>query len=979
MASAQRHRSSDLQDPQRLRIAPGGSFEREGPAGELGKLQESSVFLAGSPAGTLQPLLGRGAETEQLERLQREARKERSGVFVLLGEAGVGKTALLDHAAQTAEGFRVARAAGVEAEMEMPYAALHELCGPMLGGLNELPGPQRKALEVAFGLTSGTPPEPLLVGLAALTLLANESLVQPLLCAVDDAQWLDRASAQALAFVARRFLADRVVLLFAAREPIRELSGLPELVVEGLPDDEARALLALALGGHLDERVLGQIVAEARGNPLALLELPRGLSAHELATGFSTPAAVPVATRIEDSFQRRLDLLDQGPQGARQLLLLAALEPLGESRRVWAAAEHEGIGPEAAAAALDAGLLLDPATLRFRHPLVRSATYRAAGPQERREAHAALARVTDGDRDVDRRAWHLARAATGPDEEIAAHLERAAGRAQERGGVAAAAAFLELAADLTPDIVRRSERLLFAAGAHMLSGATARAQALLKQSLRHLKDPTMRAVAMRIEGACLFAEGRGGETPALLFEAGIALSQTSPMLARESLMEAIEAAMWAGRLTSATTTLDIARAAATVPADDEPSAPSLLLTGYTKRLLESYPAAVAWWRRAIDAFDSELERMPGMQWHGMIWNATGETFDFRAHLAVAQRWVDLAKETGALATLPVALSGLGWCEMLAGRVQAAESLLSEALEISAATGAPAVPGANEILRMGILDWRGDESAVPLGEAVIAEAVGRGQGLGVTIAAYGRTILELGHGRYEQARGYALSIFEEDALYFGTINLGDVIEATVRCGDGEAARRALARLTERAEATRTPWGLGLLARGQALLAEDELAEPFYEESLAQLERSGVVTEYARTQLLYGEWLRRRRRRRDARVQLRAAHDMFQAIGAEAFASRARVELQATGERARLRTPDTRDELTPQERQIASLAAEGQSNADIGAQMFISPHTVAYHLRKVFRKLDINSRSMLAVSMAEPVDLAMAEPLDPVLLT
>jgi len=927
------------------------------------------MFPIDGRAGTLQPLLGRAAESDLLEGLLRDAREERSGVLVLIGEAGVGKSALLDHAAQTAEGFRIARAVGVEAEMEMPYAALHELCGPMLGAIHALPGPQRKALEVAFGLTSGTPPEPLLVGLAALTLLADESRTQPLLCVVDDAQWLDSASAQALAFVARRLLADHVVLLFAAREPTQELRGLPELVIEGLPDDEARALLALAIGAPLDERVLEPIVAQARGNPLALIELPRGLSPHELATGFSTPAAVPIATRIEELFQQRLEHLGQDPNGTRKLLLLTALEPLGDVHRVWAAAEREGIGGEAADAAVDAGLLADAATLRFRHPLVRSATWRAATPQERRDAHAALAIVTDGDRDPDRRAWHLARAATDPDEAIAVDLERAAGRAQERGGVAAAAAFLELAAELTPDEVRRAERLLFAAGAHLLSGATARAQALVKQSLRHLKDPALRAVAMRIEGACLFAEGRGGDTPALLFEAGIALSASSPAMAREALMESMEAAMWAGRLTSATTMLDVARAAAAVPSDDNDSAPSLLLSGYTKRFLETYPAAVGCWRKATEAFDSELEQMPVMQWHGMIWNATGEMLDFAAHRAVAGRWVRLAKEHGALATLPVALSGLGWCEMLAGRVQAAESLLVEALEISASTGAPAVPGANEILRLGIMEWRGSDSAGGLSEAVRAEAMGRGQGLGVSITEYARTICELGHGRYEEARGHALGVFEEDVLYFGTIGLGDAIEATVRSGDTETALAALARLTERAEATRTPWGLGLLARGRALLAEDERAEPLFEESISHLNRSGVTTEHARSRLLYGEWLRRRRRRRDARDQLRLAHDMCQAMGLDAFASRARIELEATGERARVRAPDTRDDLTPQERQIALLAAEGHTNAEIAAQLFISPHTVAYHLRKVFSKLDINSRSLLATVMAEPTGLAL----------
>jgi DNA-binding CsgD family transcriptional regulator len=506
-----------------------------------------------------------------------------------------------------------------------------------------------------------------------------------------------------------------------------------------------------------------------------------------------------------------------------------------------------------------------------------------------------------------------------------------------------------------------------AAGAQLMAGANERAQELLAQSVPQLDDPAARAVAMRMEGAIRFADGRGGDTPALLYDAAIALSDANPALARESLMEAMEAAMWAGRLTSATTTIDVARAAALIVAPEDDTVPaSLLLTGYTKRFVEGYPAAIPVWRRAFDAFDAELEASPHSSWHGMVWNATGDALDFAAHRSVAHRWARLAREQGALATLPVALSGLGWCEMLAGRVEAAESLLYEALDISAATGGPAVPGGNEILRMGILDWRGDDQAATLlGDAITAEARTRGQGLGVTIAKYGRTILELGHGRYENARSYALEVFEEDVLYFGTINLADVIEAAVRSGDVESAQEALGRLAERAEATMSPWGLGLLSRGRALLASNKDAEAHYVDSVEWLGRSGIGTEHARSRLLYGEWLRRQRRRRDARAELHAAHDMLQSIGADAFANRARVELVATGEKARSRVPDTRDQLTPHERYIAQLAAEGQTNAEIGAQLFISPHTVAYHLRKLFRKLGLSSRHQLAAAIAEPL--------------
>jgi DNA-binding CsgD family transcriptional regulator len=722
-------------------------------------------------------------------------------------------------------------------------------------------------------------------------------------------------------------------------------------------------LLASALDEPVDERVCERIIADARGNPLALLELPRGLSAAELAVGVTPPSGTPLAKRIEASFAGRIASL---PEDTRRLLLLVALDPLGGPQRVASAARGLGLSPQAGQPAVDAGLLEVGPDVRFRHPLIGSAVQHSATLEECRRAHAALADASDPNRDPDRRAWHLAQSASGPDESIAVELERSAGRARERGGLAAAAAFLELSAELTVDRSRAAHRRLLAAGAQQMAGAGERAQELLAASLPDLDGVPERAAAMRLEGALRFADGHGGDTPSLLLEAAMALRASEPTAARETLMEAMEAAMWAGALTTGTTTLDVARAASTIRAPAQDANPaSVLLSGYTKRFLEGYPAAVGTWREAIAAFEAEVERSPQTQWHGMMYNATGETLDFAGHVAVARRWLRLAREQGALATLPVALSGLGWCEMLAGRVQTAESLLSESLDISAATGAPAVPGANEILRMAILDWRGLESAPAVGESVTTEAVARGQGLGVTIVRYGRTIYELGHGRYEDARGYALSLFDEDPLYFGTINLADVIEATFRSGDFDGARAALDRLELRAGATATPWGLGLLARGRALLADDDEAERHYADSLDHLGRSGVTTEQARTHLLFGEWLRRRRRRRDARTHLRMAHELFEAMGTEAFARRASVELLATGETARRRVPHTRDLLTPQERQIAQLAAEGHTNAAIGAQLFISPHTVAYHLRKVFSKLGVTARNQLGHAPGESI--------------
>jgi DNA-binding CsgD family transcriptional regulator len=913
-------------------------------------------------------LVGRRSECDVLDRLLSDVRGGRSDVLVVRGEPGVGKTALVEYVVGAASGFRVARAVGVESEVELAFAALQQLCAPMLDRLERLAVPQREALGAAFGLSAGTAPERFLVGLAALSLLSATAHDKPLLCVVDDAHWLDRASAQALAFVARRLLADRVGLVFATRVQTEELAGLPELIVAGLPDDDARALLASAISGPLDVRVRDRIVTETRGNPLALLELPRGLTAAQLAVGFGVPDALPLSGRIEESFRRRVEQL---PLDTQRLLLVASADALGEPVRVWRAAESLGIGTDAAQPAAAAGLLDIGSRVRFRHPLVRSAVYRGASLEERRSVHRALAQAADPELDPDRRAWHLAAATPGADEDVAAELERSAGRAQERGGLAAAAAFLERAAELSPDPQRQAMRLLLAAGADLAAGANERAQRLLEQSAPHLTDPAARARAMRMEGAIRFAGGRGGDTPKLLFDAAMALRDVDLPLAREALMDAFQAAMWAGDLTTGTTIRDVAEAARTMP---EPGAdattPSLLLSGYTERVTSGYAPAVEWWRRAAEALPALVIREPSSHWHAMAWSATGELFDFESHITIARERVRLDRAQGALATLPYALSCLAWCERLAGRIDAAESLTAEARDMAAAIGTPAMPGSHEIMNLAMLAWRGrDQETRLIADAVIAEAVARGQGMGVTLAHLCLATLDLAHGRYEEARICALAAFEQDVPYIGSIHIPDMVEAAVRCDDMDAAHAAISRLSERAQASGTPWGLGLLARASALVADDEAAEALYVEALDHLGRSRVVTDVARTRLLYGEWLRRRRRRRDARMQLRVAHDMLQATGGAAFAHRASVELLATGERARARVAGTRDELTPQEQQIAQLASEGESNADIAAQLFISPHTVAYHLRKVFGKLGITSRNQLAGAMGDRLDVAV----------
>jgi hypothetical protein len=426
--------------------------------------------------GTME-LVDRRTDCGVLDQLIEAVRAGESRALVVSGEAGVGKTALLEYLAGQASECRLARIAGVQSEMELPFAALHQLCAPMLDKLPGLPVPQRDALEVAFGMSSGSAPQRFLVGLAVLGLLSATAEQQPLVCVVDDEQRLDRASAQVLGFAARRLGAESVGLVFAAREPSGDIAGLPDLVVERLGEADARALLDAALTGPLDTRVRDQILAETQGNPLALLELPRGLTPQELAGGFGLPSAMRLSGGIEENFRRRVDVL---PESSRRLVLVAAAEPVGDPALVWGAAARLGIGAEASAPAIAAALVEFGMRVRFRHPLVRSVVYGSALPPERQLVHAALAAVTDPRHYPDRRAWHLANAALGPDEEVAAELERSAGRARARGGVAAAAAFLERATMLTLDPMLRTERALAAASAKIKAGAFGAARGRLR-------------------------------------------------------------------------------------------------------------------------------------------------------------------------------------------------------------------------------------------------------------------------------------------------------------------------------------------------------------------------------------------------------------------------------------------------------------------------------------------------------------------
>ena len=897
-----------------------------------------------------------------LDRLLAEARAGQSRVLVLRGEAGVGKTALLDYLHERASGFRVARAAGVESEMELAFAGLHQLCTPMLSNLAGLPGPQRDALGTIFGLSTGQAPDRLLVGLAVLGLLSEAAEERPLVCLVDDAQWLDQASAQALAFVARRLLAEPVALVFTVREPSEEQQwrGLPLLTVEGLSGGDARALLDSVTPGRLDEQVRDRIVAETRGNPLALLELPRGLSAAELAGGFGLPGAPPLASRIERSFLRRLQSL---PVKTQRLLLAAAAEPIGEVTLLWRAAGWLGVGADAAAPAEAAGLIELGARVRFRHPLLRAAVYGAAAVPDRREVHRALAEATDPGADPDRRAWHRAHAAAGPDEAVADELERSAAGAQARGGVAAAAAFLQRSAELTPDPARRGARALAAARAKFAAAAPDAACELLAMAELGRLDELQRAEVARLRAQMAFAERRGSDAPRLLLDAAKKLGPLDGGLARETYLEALGGAISAGRLGRGLTAQEAAEAARTAapPAPQPPRPLDLLLDGTATRLTEGYVAGVPPLRRALDALRRHGGRSEAdiMGWLPLA-SMAAELWDDATWHELTARAVRLAREAGALAVLPIALTYRAAVHVHAGEFRAAAGLIEEANAITAATGNASLGYISLVLAA----WRGEETrALELIETVVRDATARGAGRVLGLAWYATAVLHNGLGGYEAALAGARRACEYEDLGFFGFSLAELVEAGARSGASDEAAAALRQLGEQTRAAGSDWALGIQARSRALLSDGPAADTLYREAIDRLGRSRIAVHLARAHLVYGEWLRREQRRVEAREHLRAAHDMFGRFGAAAFAERARRELQATGETVRKRTVDTRDTLTVQEAQVARLAAKGHTNAEIGARLFISPRTAEYHLHKVFSKLGISSRRQLRRYLAQ----------------
>ncbi|MFE4690644.1 AAA family ATPase [Streptomyces sp. NPDC056749] len=876
------------------------------------------------------PLLGRQYETQRLRELIGAARTGRGGALVLRGEAGIGKSSLLKHAEGAASGFRVLRAGGSQLEAELPFAALHQLCLPVLGHLTELPVEHRQALRIAFDLSSGTP-DVFRVGLATLGLLTAAGQERPVLCVVDDAHWLDAASSRALTFLARRVSAEPVAMVLAVRTPCEagELDALPSLGVDGLSDADARALLAAQSHETLDEQVRDRLVDEARGNPLALFALPR-------AGGFAPPRLTPVPTRVEHEFRATLSRL---PAQARLLLTIAGADPTGDPGLLWPAARSLDIDlPTAGAAATATGLVEFGTRVRFYHPLARTAAYDAAAPGERRLAHRVLAEATDPVTDPDRRAWHRAQASAVPDQDVAAELERSAARARARGGAVATAAFLERAAELSPEPAQRMERTLAATRAHLDAGSTDKAATLLGTAESSGLDAFQQAETYLLRGRIALVRADDSEGPAWMLRAARRIAPLDIERSRESYLEALEASLLVGRANGVT---DLVLA----EARSAPPHPPDILDALDVLTSNGHRAAVPLIREALDGAKGPLwDRHPAL---AIILAA--ELWDPVTHVRIIEWLLKSGRDSGSPLVLRLGLAQAASAAALTGDLDEAMSAIAEEEAIADATGAP--PVIYHRLQLAAMRGRREEASA-LFEAVLATATATGQV--VSNVHWASAVLNNGLSRYQEALAAARRATADGELFTAGFTLPELVEAAVRCGEHAAAVAALASLTERTEASGTPSGLGIAAYARALVTG---AEDDYREAIAHLADTPMLPYRARAHLLYGEWLRRRGRRQDCRPHLRTAHELFSGAGLEAFGRRAADELRATGETARSRTDHARDQLTMQELHIARLVATGATSKEVAARLFLSPRTIDTHLRNIYRKLGINSRRQL----------------------
>jgi DNA-binding CsgD family transcriptional regulator len=913
-------------------------------------------------------LTGRAAECEALLRVLTSVRGGFSATLVLRGEAGIGKTSLLDFAVESAWDFQTLRVTGIESEMELGYAALHQLVRPLSAAIDDLPGPQQRALASAFGLADGAAPDRFLVGLAILTLLSEAANERRLLCVVDDAQWLDQASAEVLAFVARRLHADRIAFLFAVREPSEhhvDLEGLSSLRVPGLSSVAARQVITGLVAGPLDWSVGGQIADRAAGNPLALVEMTRELTADQLAGAVLLPDPLPLGEDVQQRYWRRVAAL---PQPQQEFLLLAAAEPSGDLDLFERAVTHLGLDSNAARSAEIGGFVDFAGRVTFRHPLIRSAVYTGSPFQARRRIHTAIAAVSDQERDADRIAWHLAAAALAPDEEIAVLLERSADRAKSRGGFSAGAAFLRRAVELTPDAGRRAERLLAAAGAEFASGRADKALELLDQASPDLGAARQQAEGLQLRGAIQSALGEGNRASSTLLHAAQALAPLDPGASKDTLVDGLIAAFYSGRQArlEALEVLKEARTAGPeVGSANSADIPDLILDGYIALLTRDYDKAGSLLRRLVSVLVADdLPEEEGLHWYGYgMWCAC-ELLDFDAWQHMAERWVAICREKGALMSLPLALDYLGTVQAFTGQLSAGETSNAEGRDILTATGNPDRLGSSRAVELIAPMYRGRAVEVrQAATAMLRDSDERGQGAGFYYSHYVLAMLEISMNNYDIALGHAQVVLKDNGPYFGGMILPEAVEAAVYCDDLVTAELALERLAVRAEMGRTETARGFLARCRALLSSGDDSEALFTEAIQHFENCRNSLQLARTHLLFGEWLRRRRRRLEARQQLQKALDLFEIIGVVKFVERARLELAATGVQASEQAVRTSDQLTERESQIAGLVAAGASNAQVATQLFISSNTVDYHLRHIYRKLGVTSRTKMAVAFRD----------------
>jgi len=918
------------------------------------------------PAGGT--LIGRRRECAVLDAVAASVRGGRSDSLVFAGEAGVGKTRLLQYLRDSADGMTTLWITGAQSELRLGFAALHRLMAPHLERLECLSGPHRRALEVTFGFQDGPTPNRLMVSLGALAFLSDLATERPVLCLIDDAQWLDPESLAVLGFVSRHLYVDPIGLVFSAREhsgDLTALAGLPTRHVDPLDSESAHAILDCAVPGVLDPRVSARVISETGGNPLAMLETVAGLTADQLAGRRHLPPRLPVGRWVERHFLAQVATM---PPDARTTLLVAAASSDDEPTTMWRAAELLGVETEAVSPAVHQGVVSFEPRIAFRHPLIRSAVYGGATLDERRRVHAALAQAADGAGRADQAAWHRASAVTAPDESIAAALEASAARAKRRGGYSMQAAFLTRAAELSPGSGDRALRHLAAAQAHVMAGDGLLAEAILDLATPGLDDAGMHVSVQRMRASIAVFFSRHKDAPAILLDAASRVDVTDVSVRRQILFDAMQAAVVARQYTVDVTVEEVAHAALdTVRAGgSSPSTKDLLLDGFATRIVRSYADAVPLLKGAVASmFTDETAADVDIPSTILGWFAADDVWDEKGRRAMFERAQAIERRHGALGAMRITLAGLAVSQAWAGHMTEAENSYGEASEISALIGVP--PPATTGVLLEVRAWQGRESESRAVASLTADW-GRQKGARILeiFALMGLTVLEVGLGRYPEALRWASEIVEDDPPGFGNRVLSEVVEAGVRSGDLTAARKALTRLTERATASSTPWALGVLARSTALMAADADAETHYRQAIDHLTATEVRTELARAHLLYGEWLRRRKRRRDAQRHLRTAHEMFIEMGAGAFAARARTERRAAGDPSYGgRSPRNRLGLTHQELQVARQAGSGVPNAEIAGRLFITKSTVEYHLSKVFRKLGVTSRRQLLAALAEGV--------------